>query len=148
MCTSCVLLTRDPDQSESSLATDHWTDQSPGLPLVRCQDTRDRVLNGEGISSDQFQLILKVSNGTHCSANYDYWLHWLWIKKMQTIIWPFPVFRFRLGMFLVKAGETWYRRSVSVSLPWPDLQNTLSSIDQCLSHESAKWKSELWWENW
>ena len=63
-------------------------------------------------------------------------LHNLWIKKKQTIIWPFPVFRFRLGMFLVKAGETWYRRSVSVSLPFLDLQNTLSSIDQTESRSS------------
>ena len=65
VCTSCVLLTsgdQPPDQSETRMATDHWTDQGPGLLLVIGQDTRDRVLNGEGISSDQFQLILETSS--------------------------------------------------------------------------------------
>ena len=144
-CTSCVLLTSGSDQWEHRMFADHWTDQAPLLPLARCQDTSERVLTmGRGYHL----TILTNSSGSfpnripeiykHCSEYYTMTidLHNLWIKEKQTIIWPFPVFRFRLGMFLVKAGETWYRRSVSVSLPFLDLQNTLSSIDQTESRLS------------
>ena len=38
-----VLLTSPVSQSQPRLTTDHWTDQSPGLPLVSDQDTFVRV---------------------------------------------------------------------------------------------------------
>ena len=60
VCTAVLVTT---DQSQSRITTDHWTDQSPGLPLVRDQDTSDRVLNGEGDVNTVWRIPAHSQNG-------------------------------------------------------------------------------------
>ena len=51
-----VLLTSPVSQSQPRLTTDHWTDQSPGLPLVSDQDTFVRVPEWGGDGNNNWPI--------------------------------------------------------------------------------------------